>query len=200
MQVLLLSSGLGAVPKYLAPGARIGFIATAAEPYENSTFNEENREDLRRLGFAIEEVDVSGEAPTSLQQTIADVDAIFMAGGNTFYLLQKLREKGVDRMVVDHVAKEKLYIGSSAGSVLVGPSIEPVRVFDDPDEAPDLVNFDGLGLVDYVVLPHYGNDADRPLYEEIERSYGNRLTFVKLRDDEAIFARSRIDREIIESA
>ena len=199
MRLLLLSAGLGAVPGHLQAGARIGFIATAAEPYDDQTFTEETRAQLRSFGFTLEEVDVSGETASLLQEKIAGVDAIFVAGGNTFFLLQQLRKKGVDRMIIEHVAQDKLYIGSSAGSVIAGTSIEPVRVFDNPDDAPDLGSFDGLDMVAYVVLPHYGGE-DQALFEDIEREYGNRLKFVKLRDNEAIFARSRTDEEIIESA
>jgi peptidase E len=70
MRALLLSSGLGAVPRYLGRGARVGFIATASEPYENPTFIAEDREQLRRLGFGIEEIDVSGDTQASIGRKI----------------------------------------------------------------------------------------------------------------------------------
>jgi dipeptidase E len=103
-------------------------------------------------------------------------------------------------MVADHLSSDKLYIGSSAGSVVMGPSIGPIKVFDEPSEAPQLVNFDGLGHVAYVVLPHYGNSVDLPLFDGIERDYGDRMVFVRLRDDQAIFATSRAGLEVVESA
>ena len=59
--------------------------------------------------------------------------------------------------------EKELYIGSSAGSVLAGPDIDITRELDDPNEASNLKTTEGLKLVDFIILPHYGKGAYRRL-------------------------------------
>lgn len=50
-----------------------------------------------------------------MRQQIRDADAIYIPGGNTFYLLSKLYEYDLLDTIRDQVSKGKPYIGSSAG-------------------------------------------------------------------------------------
>jgi dipeptidase E len=76
-------------------------------------------------------------------------------------------------------------VGASAGALIVGPSTEPVTQLDDPAEAPALKSLAGLGFVDFVVLPHYG-DETLSAYQAVIDEYGNRFELIPLRDDQAI--------------
>jgi dipeptidase E len=116
---------------------------------------------------------------------VSDCGVIFVAGGNTFYLLQEVRKSGFDTVINDLLTSEKVYVGSSAGSVLVAPDIGLVSRFDDPSDAPELKNYLGLNLVDYVVLPHYGNPKHEEEYQKvIVKAQELGLKTKTLRDDE----------------
>ena len=202
MHLLLLSWGTGALPSQLPPGSRLGYIPTAAEPYPDRGFADEMRQRLVGLGYELDDIEVSSMSPDAIDAAIRGAGALFVSGGNTFYLLQKLREKGVDRMIAAHVAAGKLYVGASAGSALVAPDIEPVKLFDDPAAAPGLTSTAGLGLVDYLIIPHIGSQIleDGETLDRLDRDYGRTVPMVRLRDDEAILARSPSDRTIVPSA
>ena len=63
-----------------------------------------------------------------------------------------MRESGFSKIVKKLIEEGVTYIGSSAGSVLVGPTIEPVKTMDNPNDAPNLNSFEGLGFIDFVIL------------------------------------------------
>lgn len=197
MALLLLSLGIGAVPGFIAdtverPAAeiRIGYLDDAAQPYAGEGFVAEERQQLADLGYPLTDLTVADFDDADAFATALDrCDVVYVAGGNTFALLAALRRHGADAVLAERVRSGLPYIGSSAGSIITGPSVEPVSLMDDPAEAPDLVRRDGLGLVDTIVIPHA--DGALPPYpaeliNQIRQTYGDdyRLTF--LDDDQAL--------------
>jgi dipeptidase E len=143
----------------------VAFIPTAGDPYEDHPFVDEDRKKLQDMGFNLTDVDLKDIQKVELRKQLTGVDVVYVAGGNTFYLLEKALESGFDTVIKELVDKGVIYAGGSAGAVLAGPTIEPVDVFDDPKAAPHLKSYAGLGLVDFIVLPHYKSD---PAYDEIQ--------------------------------
>lgn len=177
---------LDAVPN--ASGMNVAFIPTAADIYESKPWMESDRQALLDLGMLVEDYDIKGKTEEELYELLKEKDVIFVAGGNTFYLLYHAKQSGFDKVVSRLVAEGKLYIGSSAGSVLVGPTIEPVKTLDDPDDAPALKSLSGIGLVDFVVLPHYGNEKYEERYQSILNEWSKKIPLQLLRDDQAILS------------
>src|SRR3989344_8897218 len=64
---------------------------------------------------------------------INSYDAMYVCGGNTFYLLSEVRRTGFDKKIIDFINSGKVYIGESAGSIIVGPHILMAAPFD-PNE------------------------------------------------------------------
>ena len=58
-------------------------------------------------------------------------DIIYMMGGNTFYLLDMIRKYKFDILIKKFIESKKIYIGSSAGSEILGNSIEIALPYDD---------------------------------------------------------------------
>jgi len=102
---------------------KVAFIPTAADPYKDKWFIEEDRNKLKEKGFNVKDVDIKGKTEQELLQELKDTDIIFVAGGNTFYLLEKARESGFERIEKEFVEKGVIYVGSSAGATLVGLKI-----------------------------------------------------------------------------
>ncbi|MFF2050211.1 Type 1 glutamine amidotransferase-like domain-containing protein [Leifsonia sp. NPDC058194] len=197
MRVLLLSSGAGALPAFLEeavrPGAlRIGYVPDAALPDAalpdpGAPFASSELERIAAFGHRVEVVRLSGSPLDEIEQALDRVDALYVAGGNTFALLHAMRSTGADRAITDRVRAGLPYIGLSAGSVVAGPTIEPITLMDDPTEAPELGDRSGLGLVDTVVVPHAGGLS--PLAEvtgRIVAEYGARHPLRLLTDDQAL--------------
>jgi dipeptidase E len=54
----------------------------------------------------------------------SDFDVVYVCGGNTFDILNSLREKKLDLLIEKVLLNNGVYVGVSAGSIIVGPSIK----------------------------------------------------------------------------
>ena len=79
-------------------------------------------------------------------------DIIYMMGGNTIYLLDMIRKYNFGEVIKDFINKGKIYIGSSAGSQILGTTIELNAIYED--NFVDMTDFTALGIVDGEVVPH----------------------------------------------
>lgn len=170
------------------PGtSTVAFIPTAADPYDESPWMTEDRDKLTELGFNVFDLDLKDITPDTIREKLQHADIIFVAGGNTFYLLEKARASGFDSIVRESVAAGVPYIGSSAGSMIAGPNIEPTKIFDNPDKA-QLASTRGFGLVDFVVVPHYGKEKYIPYHERLVREYGEKYELRLITDKQFIYS------------
>ncbi len=171
---------------------KVAFLPTAGDPYEDKFFVENDRKALVDLVMDVIEVDIKLIRQKELEKILNDVDIIFVAGGNVFYLMQEMRNSGFDRIVKDMLEKGKIYIGSSAGSVICSPTIEGFKQFDDPSLAPGLENYNGLDLVDSIIIPHAQKEK---YFERIEKTSlaMNKLGYdvIKLTDNQAFVVKGK---------
>lgn len=176
---------LGAQTKKLS----LLFISTASEVEEGDLgWQETDFNALKSAGFDVEKYTVTGKTKKEVQKKLESVDVIYVGGGNTFYLLQQLRASGAHEIIPKLVSSGKIYIGSSAGSLVAGPNIEPSRNLDNVKKAPYLKSFNGMNLVDVVVLPHWGSDAFRELYlnQRLAHAYKLQNKIILLTDNQYI--------------
>lgn len=163
---------------------KLAFIPTAGDLYEEKPWQEADRAKLIELGFGVEDFDLKNKTESEVRSCLKNIDIIFVAGGNTFYLLQKANESGFAKVIKELKNSDKIYIGSSAGSCIAGPDIEAIAQIDDPQDAPGLESTKAFGLVDFVVIPHYGKDKYLPIQEKIIKEFGEKYKLVPLRDEE----------------
>ncbi|NUT13388.1 MAG: dipeptidase PepE [Cupriavidus sp.] len=89
-------------------------------------------------------------------RTVEAAELIIIGGGNTFRLLQCLRERGLLPAIARQVdAGAARYIGWSAGTNVACPTIRTTN--DMPVADPG--GLDALGLVPFQINPHYFNLA-----------------------------------------
>ena len=84
--------------------------------------------------------------------SINEYDAIYMLGGNTFYLMAKIREYNFDKIIYEALKNNTVYIGSSAGSIVLGKTVEIALNYDENEV--NLTDYSALNIVDGVVIPH----------------------------------------------
>jgi dipeptidase E len=99
------------------------------------------------MGLALTSVhDVS-----NVLRAIAEAEVIFVGGGNTFRLLRGLYDQDLLDPIRRAVAAGTLFIGSSAGAIVAGPTLKTTK--DMPVVQPP--SFQALGLVPFQISPHY---------------------------------------------
>ena len=136
-------------------GKKVIFIPTASLPDKFPFYVGADRKALQKLGMAVEDLEITNLSNEEIAKSISSADYVFVSGGNVFFLLQELKRKGVDKMIIEHINNGKLYIGSSAGSAILSKDIGYIRYMDSPDAAPDLNgSFSALSVVDFYIVPH----------------------------------------------
>lgn len=111
-----------------------------------------------------------------------DIDAIYVGGGNTFSLLDRIRKCHFDKDIINYVNNNVIYIGGSAGTHIVTKNIEHVLNFDI-NEA-NITNFNALNLFDGIIICHYDNSRKKYL-KELKEKY----KVYTLKDDEYIIVK-----------
>ena len=175
---------------------RLLFIVTAAEGEKNgvnSSFIAKDRAGLEKADFQITEDTITGKSQNEIRDMLVKTDFCFVNGGNNFYLLKQMRETGFDVEIKDFLARGGVYGGSSAGSVIVGPDVEPTRILESGDFG--IQDTRGLNLVDFVVMPHWGSETFKDLYlhDRLEHAYSGEMPLIFLGDQQYLVV---IDKKI----
>lgn len=177
---------------------KVAFIPTASDVYQETPWIREDRNKLSELGFQIEDVDIKNQTAEKLQQRFDNTDIIFVAGGNTIYLLEQMQKSHCLGIIRDKIKSGTIYIGSSAGSIIAGPSVEMEKVYEETEDYKvTLDSYDGLQLVNFVVIPHENKSEYAPYNQKIFEHYKNKYEFKVLNDNQAILVNGD-DTQLIE--
>ena len=168
-------------------GKRAVFIPTASLPEEITHYVDKGREALQGLGFVVDELDISQADTETIATYLSESDLIYVSGGNTFFLLQTLRNGGADCLLRESVVAGKPYIGESAGAIVTAPDIAYVSKMDDRAAAKALESSAGLELIDFYPLPHFGNPPFAEVAEAIYHEFSEELNITTLSNSEAIW-------------
>lgn len=153
-------------------------------PNENTTLDKiksgkyHNR--LIKYGFSKKNIIVFDY--TNIQNFInLDLDAIYVGGGNTFLIIDKLRKCGFDKQIIKYVKNGVTYIGGSAGTHIVTKNIKHVENFDK--NLINLKNYNALGLFDGIIFCHYSSKREK-YYLEAKKE--NKYKIYTLTDEEVL--------------
>lgn len=137
--------------------SNVSFVTTAAYgDKENPKWMDFYKKQLNRYGIRnIEELDFRHKTQRDLKDELSDKDIIFMNGGNAFYLLHWVRKSGFDKLLPKLLEKDKLYIGVSAGSYIVCPTIESAIWKHADKNKINLKDLAGLNLVTFLITAHF---------------------------------------------
>ncbi|MFA5000507.1 MAG: Type 1 glutamine amidotransferase-like domain-containing protein [Patescibacteria group bacterium] len=167
-----------------AKNRRLLYIYTACELKLGERWQREDRDALVKAGFVVSDYTVTGQTKMSIAKEVKKADVIYFSGGNTFYLLQQIQLSRSIGIFRNAVKAGKIYIGTSAGSIVAGPDIYPTYRLDNAKQAPKLKGYKGLGLVDFVVLPHWGSRhfKERYLNQRLAHNYNTKNKLILLND------------------
>jgi dipeptidase E len=156
-QILLLSNstqyGYGyldhaekEIRQLLGAKATVAFVPYAM--FDWDAYESRARDRFGKMGYELESLHRwQGDADRLLR----DSSAVFVGGGNTFRLIDRLHRHDLIGKIRARVAEGMRYLGSSAGSIVAGPSIKTTK--DMPVVEPP--SFSALNLVPFHISPHY---------------------------------------------
>lgn len=145
----------------------VAFIATAADCEADTAWLLKDKAALERFGFK-EIIDVDLKVPEDLVK-LDQCGVIFVEGGNTFYLLKWVRQSGFDKKVKEMLSDDKVYVGVSAGSIVMGTSIETAGVGPSADPNDEhLEDIRGLRQVPFMVAVHM-NQKEKIYFDQFAR-------------------------------
>ena len=163
---------------------KIIFVPTASRSEEELKYVDESKKELLDLGISENNIKTLNlDKPVSFQD-VEGFDVIYVCGGNTFYLLKKVRETGFDKVIIEFAKTDKLYLGVSAGSILVNPDISTAGTGLEPDENDvGLIDLTGLNLTDVLVSPHYCEE-EKLIIDEFKKK--SQYKVIPLTDNQAL--------------
>lgn len=165
MKLLLTSGGLenqgmiNALRELLGKDfkdAKLVFIPTAANMEEGDKWwLIKDLEKCKEIGFQeVDIVDIAAVSKEVWQKRLEKADVIMVGGGNTSYLMRQIKQSGLAD-ALSKLLKTRVYVGISAGSMVVAPKLkekEMQRLYEEPIVDDD--TNEGLGFVDFLVVPH----------------------------------------------
>jgi dipeptidase E len=158
--------------------------------------------DLADMGLSPFDLDLRhwfGDA-AGLERELAGVQMVWAVGGNAFLLRRALAQSGLDAILRRRLAEDSLaYGGWSAGACVAGSTLRGVDLMDAADDVADGYEpapiYEGLGLVDFVIVPHFASDHPEADAASVAAAWlaNQGLAHRTLRDGEAIV---RVEDEV----
>lgn len=208
MRMYLSSFRLGDHPEELLallgePPGPIAVVADAMDgrpPDERAAGVRREIDALATLGFRPSEVDLRDffDRPGGdVHAALAGFPALWVRGGNVFMLRYALARSGADVALRTLLERDRLvYAGYSAGPCVLAPSLRGLERCDDAGAVPatygDPVVWDGLGVLDHVVVPHVdspGHPESAALGEVAAHYRARGVPHRTLRDGQAMVVR-----------
>lgn len=102
----------------------------------------------------LEVVELESYYYQDVEEKIRSADILWMAGGQTGYLLYWLRRLELDKNLPKILENGPIYVGSSAGSMVCSKTQYASEFyFTEPEKGASI--FPGLGIIDFEIYPHY---------------------------------------------
>ena len=168
----------------------LAFIPTASNVEEGDKgWLVDDMNNAKKLGFSsFDIVDLSALAREMWEKRLRAVDIIMVGGGNTFHLMYWMNKSGLSEILRD-LLKTKVYVGISAGSMVMAPSLalsQSAKLYYE-DIGTDKMD-EGLGFVNFQVRPHLNSEWFPKVRDEYlkELAKGIKDPIYAIDDDTAI--------------
>lgn len=198
MRLFLSSDEFGDDPQKLVElvgrGGRVALCVNAADYRSRSERQERYDYEAKLLGefgYEVQELDLREYAsPQSVSQFLTDKKLVWTRGGNSFILNDLIHKSGFATVIKDLLNKDRIvYGGYSAGAIVAGITLRGTNHMDKVKLA-DRVLWDGMGLVNYAIIPHWQTKewtgAGAKTKAELERLG---IAYRVLRDGEVIIVK-----------
>lgn len=199
MKLFLSSQGFGnhlhRLQQMVGSDKRVLFVDNAKDGLpvaERTAHVNEKRLEFEAAGFIFHELDLRNyfRSPDTLKPIVEAAPFVWVSGGNTFVLRRAMAYSGFDTLVRNRLVEGGMtYGGSSAGSIVMTPTLRGAETGDDPNEVPTgyepEIIWDGLGLSVMHLVPHYESEWFAAESSAMELYFKKRnMPYETLRDGE----------------
>ncbi|WP_409300394.1 Type 1 glutamine amidotransferase-like domain-containing protein [Peribacillus sp. SCS-155] len=165
-------------------------ITTASREKHNNKFAIKAKEDLLSMGFSKADfIDIEFDSPDLLENN----EVIYINGGNPYYLLYHLKKSGTDTLFKKMAKQDIVFVGVSAGAMILGQSIAVVDFFTPDMNSVGIKDLTAACLTKKLIFPHYDREDLFP--DRLGRTIENRLknfenknncSVTRLKDDQSL--------------
>lgn len=127
---------------------KAAIIATAAEDKEKHKYSKLAYEQFEDMGFS--EISFFDFERDDIEK-LSDIPVIYVCGGDTYRLLNASRKQNFDKFLAEFLDNDGLYVGVSAGALILTPSIKTGDY--KPQDHPDK-DLSGFNILPYLIRPH----------------------------------------------
>lgn len=149
---------------------------------------EDLKQYLSELGFIASTVDLRDYStkPDILRKLLSNSDLLYAIGGNQFSLSLVFENEAIRDVFIDVLKGGKVYIGESAGAMIVGKNLDLDNDLDEKNQVPKVLA-NGLRLIDFTIVPHADNDYKDygKRAHEVYRLAKNKKELILLNDNQA---------------
>ncbi|MEI6660042.1 MAG: Type 1 glutamine amidotransferase-like domain-containing protein [bacterium] len=144
---------------------KIGYVTTASKG-TRTDFVHGLKTKIREAGYYIEEIDIECKNKEDILEFFKDKNIIHVEGGNTFYLLKAIRGSRFEEALKELLYLGKVYIGTSAGSYIMCPTIEISDWNDATVDRFGVTDFTALNYVPFLIKAHYKEEQEEMVREK----------------------------------
>lgn len=197
MRLLLTSNGLsskrlgkefiGLLEKRVQE-CKVLVIHTAQKP-EHMVFVDGAGKEMSKQGILLPNINYANIVKEHPKITLSEYDVVYICGGNTYFILNRIRKTGLDDSLRKYVRSGGVYIGVSAGSIIVGQDISISGWGSEGDlNEINLKDLRGLGFTNIAIFPHYKDKLNKEVADfKLSVDY----PVETLRDGEAIIIKGK---------
>lgn len=158
----------------------VSIVTTAADGKEQNKYAQLALNQFKDMGFnKIEFVDLESEPYYDFSST----GILYVMGGNTFKLMYYVLISNLKDSINNLLEREEIYIGVSAGSIILGSTILTAsEILEDKNDI-FLDKYEGLGFAPFAIVPHYNTSLEEKI-QLFERNY--KIEVKRISDDEYI--------------
>ena len=128
-----------------------------------------------------------------ISEKIAAADMLYIGGGNTLFMLEKWRETGLDKLIVDAYEDGKIICGLSAGAICWFKDMySDALIMDGKSDEYEI--FAGMGIIDGTMCPHF-NEREKDFFSAMAEKHINNAYCVE-NDAAAVFENGSFARSV----
>lgn len=195
--IVLTSSGFNDINNFVSEEIKVLFqqiasnkkVMILANAAPQGTGNYVARDNVRDnfLGVGASQVSVVDLDEGNIDSMLG-YDVIYCIGGDPTYLIELNRNPKFKETLLKFL-ESGIYIGESAGSMILGDDLRwayIVKKGTKPKYDVELETYQGLGLTDYKIFPHWNKVEDGVKQKAIGLEEETGIEFTKLNDGEYI--------------